>query len=160
MIGILTQKITGLKKLFEDYSVFKRTEYIEGFRYTFDLKFILKLKIILATDRLEHLNREERIIWNDYISWSKAYHHTVPVNNDGIGCSIPDTNGASFVINTSGNKTTIACVAPVEGLDDSLVILSEALDKLMVELLNCTFEELEKDITVLLESVTICDEGE
>ena len=131
-IGDNTQE---LLTLFKEELPFKYVNTLSGQGIQWDSQFIDKILYSMASGSLENLSSTEFRVWNDFVAFQDLKSNSATTDNIGaIGCTVPDINGNSFVVTSSG-ITNDLCQKP------STVIAKEnqskSLDSYFMDLYNC-----------------------
>jgi len=159
--GSITDATIEMKDIFQERLPYYTILLLEGVCYVWNETFIENCVKAMSTDTLAELTAEEKAIWYAYVLWSDHNTHSVDTiaEPNGVGCTIPDENGNSYVVLEDGTVTNSLCLLPVD--DISKPGLYKSLDNAFIAWLNCEpinkcVEGAGKDVEV----VTTCPDEE
>jgi len=144
---ILTELLNGKSYAIGDAVIEMQTEFqsvvpyttvetLNGLFFVWDELFINKCLVALSTDSMEDMTETEREVFRAFIQFEDAMSHTADdeVVQDAIGCTIPDANGVSYIVTSTG--TTIELCSNPE-LTVAKENISKALDTVLMKIYNC-----------------------
>ncbi len=125
-----------MQEIYKEREPYTTRRLITGIDYIFGDVFIDKVRYAMSTDSLDLMNNSELEVWEYFVQFEDEFSTSADevLYPDAIGCTIPDGNGQSFVVTEQGITTDLCQTYPSELL---AIDLAKALDKKMVDLVNC-----------------------
>ena len=116
---------------------YQAIEKLDGTCYYWSDSMIYRTLLAMSCDTLSQFSEEELRMWNDFVNFEDNMSTSADSANepDAAGCTIPDTNGDSFIVLSSGAITTISCEDAL--LTSTRENAAESLDTLLMNLYEC-----------------------
>ena len=133
----LEMSVAEMKDIYAERMPYTTNILLDGVCYIWSEAFIVNCRISMSTDSLSNMTSDERKIWHGYVGWvdrqSTSANDTLAP--DGIGCTVPDSNGESLIVDKGGSTLNIKCDAPI--YDVPKEDLFKSLDNVFMNILAC-----------------------
>ena len=131
-IGANAQEMVAM---YREELPFNYIDTIEGKCLLWDEDFINKVLVAMATGSLTNFSDIEKQVWFAFVEFEDGKSNSAPDTYIGaIGCTVPDSNGNSYIVTDSG-VTTDLCEKPLSVVQKERQ--SKSLDEYLMDLYNC-----------------------
>jgi len=130
---------------------------VDGINYIWTESFLDKCMIAFSTGSLKDMNAQELSIWYDYVAFSDEKSHSATsdmLGGTAIGCTVPNEDGISYVVNDEYIISSVECNDPIEKYPRETVMKS--LDQVFVDMTNCDPFNTDNTLDGELEDVSPC----
>lgn len=130
--------VAELQTLYKEKEPYTTSRQIDGDDFVWQETFIEKVRYAFSTDSLDLMNNAELEVFDYLVQYQDEFspsYDSVTYPN-AIGCTNPDGNGDSFVIDNTG-VTVNLCTIPVSTLEPEFQLLAASLDSVLTGLIDC-----------------------
>lgn len=135
-LSSITSTTQELQSTFEEKFPYSFRALLTGYEYVFNQVFIDKVRYAMSTDYLGFLDTLELYTFELFVQYQDEFSTTANevLYPKAIGCTNPDINGNSYVIDETGVTSNLCTIIPSELLQ---IEIAKSLDATLMKIVNC-----------------------